>query len=168
MESRPESLPDDPEKLKALLVDHQQTLAQKDDALARSQGFDDLAALREAVSQQLQQDYDGASKARLKRELLDELAARYSFDVPAGMVDQEFESIWAQIQADVEREKSTFEDVLGQAEDEAKAEYRDIAVRRVRLGLLLSEVGRQNNISIEQDDLLNAALESARRAPSGR
>mgnify|MGYP002837768753 CR=1 FL=1 len=124
--------------------------------------LDDLAALTELVRDRLKQQFDEASKARLKRSLLDDLAGRYSFEVPNGMIDQEFETIWTQITRDVEQSKSTFEEAMEQSEDEAKKEYRQIAERRVRLGLLLSEIGRQNEISIERDDLLNAALESAR------
>jgi trigger factor len=133
-----------------------------DDEMAKRQGFDDLAALRDMVRDRMKQQFAEASKGRLKRSLLDDLADRYSFEVPSGMIEQEFETIWAQIKRDVEQSKSTFEEALEQSEEEAEAEYRQIAERRVRLGLLLSEVGRQNEITIERDDLLNAALESAR------
>ena len=133
-----------------------------DDEMAKRQGLDDLAALTELVRDRLKQQFDEASKARLKRSLLDDLAGRNSFEVPHGMIAQEFETIWTQITRDVEQSKSTFEEAMEQSEDEAKKEYRQIAERRVRLGLLLSEIGRQNEISIERDDLLNAALESAR------
>lgn len=137
-----------------------------DDDLAKSRGLEDLAALRKAISDGMKNDYAAASRTRLKRALLDELAKRYAFDVPPGMVDQEFESIWSQIQSDVERAKAPFEEVIGQTEDEARAEYREIAERRVRLGLVLSEVGRQNGLSVEHEDLLNAALASARNLPN--
>lgn len=133
-----------------------------DDEMATRQGFDNLAALSDMVRERLQEQFDEASKARLKRSLLDLLADRYEFEVPTGMVEQEFETIWAQVKKDLEEAKATFEDATGQSEEEAEVEYRQIAERRVRLGLLLSEVGRQNEITIERDDLLNAALESAR------
>jgi len=133
-----------------------------DDEMAKRQGLDDLAALTDLVRERLKQQFDEASNARLKRTLLDDLADRYSFDVPNGMIDQEFETIWTQLTRDIEQSKSTFEEAMEQSEDEAKEEYTQIAERRVRLGLLLSEIGRQNEISIERDDLLNAALESAR------
>ncbi len=133
-----------------------------DDEMAKRQGLDDLAALTDMVRNSLKQQFDEASKAKLKRTLLDNLADRYSFEVPSGMIDQEFEAIWTQLTQDIEKSKSTFEEATEQSEDEAKKEYRQIAERRVRLGLLLSEIGRQNEISIERDDLLNAALESAR------
>ena len=133
-----------------------------DDEMATRQGFDNLAALSDMVRERLKEQFDEASKARLKRSLLDLLADRYEFEVPTGMVEQEFETIWAQVKKDLEQAKATFEDATGESEEEAEAEYRQIAERRVRLGLLLSEVGRQNEITIERDDLLNAALESAR------
>ena len=133
-----------------------------DDDMAKRQGLDDLAALTDLVRERLKQQFDEASKAQLKRSLLDDLAERYLFEVPAGMIDQEFETIWTQIKRDMEQSNSTFEDAMGQSEEEAQEEYRHIAERRVRLGLLLSEIGRENEISIERDDLLNAALESAR------
>ncbi len=133
-----------------------------DDEMATRQGFDNLAAMSDMVRERLKEQFDEASKARLKRSLLDLLADRYEFEVPTGMVEQEFETIWAQVKKDLEQAKASFEDATGQSEEEAEAEYRQIAERRVRLGLLLSEVGRQNEISIERDDLLNAALESAR------
>ena len=133
-----------------------------DDEMAKRQGVDDLAKLTDLVREQLKKQFDEASKAQLKRTLLDDLAERYTFEVPAGMVDQEFETIWSQITRDLEQSKSTFEEAMDQNEDEARAEYRQIAERRVRLGLLLSEIGRENEISIERDDLLKSALESAR------
>ena len=133
-----------------------------DDVMAKRQGLDDLAALKDMVRDGLKRQFDEASKARLKRSLLDDLADRYEFEVPLGMIDQEFETIWTQVKRDLEQAKSTFEEAMEQSEEEASAEYRRIAERRVRLGLLLSEIGRENEISIERDDLLNAALESAR------
>ena len=133
-----------------------------DDEMAKRQGLDDLAALTDLVRERLNQQFDEASKAQLKRSLLDDLAERYEFDVPAGMIDQEFDTIWTQIKRDLEQSESTFEEAMDQSEEEAQAEYRQIAERRVRLGLLLSEIGRENEITIERDDLLNAALESAR------
>lgn len=133
-----------------------------DDDMAVRQGFDNLASLSDMVRERLKEQFDEASKARLKRSLLDVLAERYEFEVPTGMIEQEYETIWAQVKKDLEEAKATFEDAMGQSEEEAQEEYRQIAERRVRLGLLLSEIGRENEITIERDDLLNAALESAR------
>jgi trigger factor len=133
-----------------------------DDELAKRFNHESLEAMRKAVRERLTQDYTDVSRARVKRALLDELAKRYNFQVPASMVDQEFEQIWAQVKADVERTKSTFEVALGKSEAEGKLEYRDIAERRVRLGLLLAEIGRANSVIVDREDLLHAAMQGAR------
>ncbi len=132
------------------------------DDMAKKHGFDNLEALKEMVKERLGEEFEQASKSRLKRSLLDALADQYTFPVPEGMVEQEYEVIWEQVKKDLEQSKSSYEDVLGKSEEEAQLEYKGIAERRVRLGLLLSEIGSQNNISVERDDLLNAALEGAR------
>ncbi len=137
-----------------------------DDELAKAQGLDDLAALKDSIREQLGHHYDRASQARLKRALLDVLDERYRFDVPPGMVEQEFEGIWGQIEADAERTETPLTEVLDKPEEEAREEYRGIAERRVRLGLLLSEVGNQNDITVDREDLLKAALESAQGHPN--
>ena len=133
-----------------------------DDELAKRFQHDSLEVMRTALREQLNQEYQNVSRAKLKRALLDELAKRYSFAVPEAMVGQEFDQIWSQITAEVERDKSSFEAVIGKAEEAGKAEYREIAERRVRLGLLLAEVGRQNGVTVEREDMLQAALQSAR------
>ena len=133
-----------------------------DDELAKRFQHDSLEVMRTALRERLNQEYQNVSRAKLKRALLDELAKRYSFAVPEAMVGQEFDQIWSQITAEVERDKSSFEVVIGKAEEAGKAEYREIAERRVRLGLLLAEVGRQNGVTVEREDMLQAALQSAR------
>jgi trigger factor len=133
-----------------------------DDELAKRFNHESLEAMRKAVRERLTQDYTDVSRARVKRALLDELAKRHNFQVPASMVDQEFEQIWAQVKADVERTKSTFEVALGKSEAEGKLEYREIAERRVRLGLLLAEIGRANSVIVDREDLLHAAMQGAR------
>lgn len=135
-----------------------------DDALAEKLGLENLEALRTALRDQVAQEYGQMERARLKRNLLDALAERYSFDVPEGMVDMEFEQIWSQMQQDLERQNKTLED-LEKPEEEAREEYRAIAVRRVRLGLFLSETGRLNNIEIAQDEVNRAIAEQARQFP---
>lgn len=137
-----------------------------DDELAKRQGADDLEALRTMVREHIAQQYEEGSKAQLKRALLDILDARYTFDVPESMVDQEFDGIWAQIQGDVEKSGEDIEAALGQTEEEAKVDYRGIAARRVKLGLVLSEIGQGNKISVDRDDLLKAALDSVRGMPN--
>lgn len=133
-----------------------------DDSLAKRFNHESLDAMRTAVRERLTQDYTDVARARVKRSLLDELAKRYNFQVPASMVDQEFEQIWGQVKADVERNKATFESALGKSEAEGKIEYREIAERRVRLGLLLAEIGRANSVIVDREDLLHAAMQSAR------
>ena len=135
-----------------------------DDALAKDLGEADLAALRSKVGEQLQGDYDRLSRAQLKRRLLDALAEAYQFEVPAGMVDSEFDAIWKQIEEERSHGHMDPEDE-GKSDDELEAEYRDIAERRVRLGLLLSEVGRMNGIEVSQDELNRAVMMEAQNHP---
>ena len=138
-----------------------------DESLAEAVGMENLQALRDAVRQQIERDYDGIARQRLKRQLLDRLAERHAFAVPQGMIDIEFNVIWKQFEAERERAKQrgVAEADEGKSEDEIKAEYRAIAERRVRLGLLLSEVGRNNNIQVTQDEINRAVAEEARRFP---
>src|SRR5580704_857972 len=196
-----------------------------DDELGKAVGLESLAELRDEVRQQMQRDYQTASRLRLKRSLLDRLAQNYDFAVPPGMVELEFENIWRQHEAEKERaaqqegtaaepvtvvsaageepvqetpppetpDTATGEQVADAAspepaqaegeispnsaqvvdqeadtkeDDEAlKAEYRRIAERRVRLGLLLAEVGRNNNITVTQDEMNQAITREARRHP---
>jgi trigger factor len=99
----------------------------------------------------------------VKRALLDHLAENYRFQVPAGMVDLEFEAIWKQLKQEMERTGEALAE--GQSEDELKAEYRAIAERRVRLGLILSDVGQKNELKVEQHELNAAIMDQARRYP---
>jgi trigger factor len=135
-----------------------------DEAFAKAMGFDDLAALSKAVRDQIERDYGRISRARLKRQLLDRLAAGHDFVVPSGMVDIEFEAIWKNI--DEARKRGDADpSIAGKSEDDLKKEFRPIAERRVRLGLLLSEVGRLNNIEVTQEEVNRALIEEARRFP---
>jgi trigger factor len=215
----------------------QRAAAVVDDQLAVAVGLENLAELRDEVRQQMERDYAVAARLRLKRTLLDKLAERYDFPVPVGMVDLEFDNIWAQRQAEREQqveqgaeagetaadaveeasaaaaavggagsdtpaetagaelspagdtegamaegtaaegataeaaaaataaEGATAEGAATEAEETAKAEYRKIAERRVRLGLLLAEVGRSNNITVTQDELNQAITREVRRHP---
>lgn len=135
-----------------------------DDALAERMGLDDLAALRTAVRDQIDRDYGTASRTRLKRDILDKLAAEHDFEVPPGMLEREFESIWQQITHDMEHENKTWDD-MDETEEEAREEYRHIAERRIRLGLLLSEIGQRNEIVVPQEELNRAVMDQARRHP---
>ncbi len=135
-----------------------------DDSLAKALGFDDLAALRKAAREQIERDYVAAARARLKRKLLDVLAERHDFVLPQGLVDAEFDVIWRQIEADMKAERLDEED-KGKSEEQLRKEYRDIAIRRVKLGLLLSEVGRVNDVQIPNEDISRAMINEARRYP---
>jgi trigger factor len=134
-----------------------------DDDMAKELGFDALDGLRKAVREQLEREYGGIARQRLKRALLDQLAAKHDFPVPPGMVDLEFDTIWKQFQEAREQNKDEVKEEAGKSDDELKSEYRAIAERRVRLGLLLSEVGRVNAITVNQDEVNRALSEEARR-----
>jgi trigger factor len=138
-----------------------------DESLAEAVGMENLAGLRDAVRQQIERDYAGIARQRLKRQLLDRLAERHNFPVPQGMVELELDVIWKQFEAERERlkQQGAAAEGEGKSDDDIKAEYRPIAERRVRLGLLLSEVGRNNNIQVAQEELNRALAEEARRFP---
>jgi len=138
--------------------------AKVDDAFAKSLGLDDLSALREAVKTQLEGRYASMSRFKLKRALLDKLDEAHAFPLPPRMAEAEFQGIWAQVQADTASEGVADED-KGKTEDQIKAEYRKIADRRVRLGLVLAEIGRRQNVSITDQELLQAARDEAMRYP---
>lgn len=138
--------------------------AEINDDLAKSFGFDDLEGLKAAISERMTAEYGTTSRLRAKRALLDKLAELHSFEVPAGMVEIEFEQIWKRLQEELARGGAAAEDE-GKDEEALKAEYRDIAVRRVRLGLLLSEIGRRNNITVSREELNKAMIDEVRRYP---
>jgi trigger factor len=135
-----------------------------DDALATKLGIENLEALRSLLTQRIQREYDQLARLRLKRELLDALAAQATFEAPAGMVDNEFGQIWQRLEADKKAGRLDEEDA-GKDEETLKAEYRAIAMRRVRLGLLLAEVGRVNGITVAPDELTRAMRAEATRYP---
>ena len=135
-----------------------------DDAFAESMGLENLAKLRSAIRERLTQEYASVARSRLKRQLLDQLAEAHDFNVPPGMAEQEFESIWKQREEQLAQGAVDADDE-GKSEADIKAEYRDIAERRVRLGLLLNEVGRLNNIEVTQDEVNRAIAAEAQRHP---
>jgi trigger factor len=135
-----------------------------DDALASKIGFENLDAMRQAVTDQMQREYDQQSRLRIKRELLDALAAEVDFAIPQGMAQAEFDQIWERLEQ--ERKAGTLDaDDAGKDEDALRAEYRAIADRRVRLGLLLSEIGRANGITVAPEEMARAMREQASRYP---
>jgi trigger factor len=127
-------------------------------------GAESLDDLRDKVKERLAQDYDGFSRMRMKRAILDQLSEAHDFEVPEGMVDLEFDAIWHQVEHDREHGRVDPDDE-GKDDEEVKAEYRDIAERRVRLGLLLSEVGRLNQIEVTQEEVNKALFQEAQRHP---
>ncbi|MBV9522708.1 MAG: trigger factor [Alphaproteobacteria bacterium] len=136
-----------------------------DDALAKELGLDSLDALQRTVREQIEREYNAVARRRLKRALLDQLAEKHDFPVPPGMVDLEFETIWKQFEEARQSRKEEVAEDAGKDDETLKAEYRAIAERRVRLGLLLSEVGTKNAISVGQDEVNRALGEEARRHP---
>jgi len=139
--------------------------AAMDDEFAKKLGLDSLDKLKEALSEQIEREHQQLSRARLKRNLLDKLDELHSFDLPKGMVDAEFNQIWSQFEQSkaAEQEPESPEDE--KPEEELKEEYKAIAERRVRLGLVLAETGRINNINVAQEELNRAIAEQARQFP---
>ena len=134
-----------------------------DDAFAESLGLPDLKSLSDAIRTRLEQDYSSFSRNRLKRKLLDELNDAHDFEIPPGMVDAEFDAIWQQLE-DARKRENLDADDMDKTDDELREEYRGIAERRVRLGVLLSEVGRLNNIEVTQEEVNRAIVQEAQRA----
>jgi trigger factor len=135
-----------------------------DDEFAKSLGFEDLEKLREIVKAGIESDYAQLTRTRLKRDLFDKLDAVHQFELPPGMVDSEFEAIWKRVQEEFEQNGSKPEDE-GKTEEQLQGEYRTIAQRRVRLGLLLAEVGRRASIEVSQEELGRAVMAEAQRYP---
>ena len=138
--------------------------AEVDESLATKLGLDSLDKLRDAANSQLSMEYQRASRAHLKRSLLDALDNAHSFDLPSGMVEAEFKQIWAQVEQDIKSGNLAEEDKT-KSEDELRAEFHRIAERRVRLGLVLSEYGRLNNVQVTQEELNRAVVAQARQYP---
>lgn len=134
------------------------------DELAKSYGFETLADLEKAVRERFAEEYRRRARERMKRQLLDWLDEKVKFEVPQGMVDLEFQAIWRQLEQEMQQSGTTFEQ-LGRSREELEAEYRAIAERRVRLGLILSEIGRRNQIEVSERELQQAVLREAQRAP---
>jgi len=135
-----------------------------DDELAKAVGLESLDALRTAIREELERGYTDQARVIMKRKLLDILADNHDFTVPQGMVEAEFEAIWKQIEQDKAAGRLDAADAA-KSEEELRAEYRTISERRVRLGLLLAEVGRKSEITVTQDDVNRAIMAEARRFP---
>jgi trigger factor len=125
--------------------------AKADDALAKGFGLEGIDKLRELMKVQVEQELNGLTRTYMKRQLLDQLAASHDFDVPPSMVEAEFTQIWEQLEQEAAREDDP-EAAKKEMESE-KDDYRDIAVRRVRLGLLLSEIGQANGVEVSNQEM---------------
>ena len=133
-----------------------------DDDFAKSLGLESLAKLHDAVKDSISREHAAMSRQKLKRALLDELDKLHKFEPPPTLVEEEFGRVWKSVLSELETERKTFADE-GTTEEKAKAEYRAIAERRVRLGLVLAEIGEKNNISVTEDELSRAVMERARQ-----
>jgi trigger factor len=133
-----------------------------DDAFAKSLGLESAAKLREAVKETIGREHAAMSRQKLKRALLDELDKLHKFEPPPTLVEEEFDRVWKSVLSELETEKKTFADE-GTTEEKAKSEYRAIAERRVRLGLVLAEIGEKNKITVTEDELRRAVMERARQ-----
>ncbi|MEM8812513.1 MAG: trigger factor [Pseudomonadota bacterium] len=135
-----------------------------DDAFAERLGLESMEKLRATIREQIENEYGQLTRQRVKRQLLDALDEAHPFDLPAQLVDNEFEGIWKQITDDMERSEKTFEDE-GTNEEAARADYHKIAERRVRLGLVLSKVGEANSIEVTDAETERALYERVRQFP---
>jgi trigger factor len=135
-----------------------------DEQFAKNFGFDSVEKLREAVQARIKADYDRATRDKIKRALLDALDKKYTFELPQDMVEQEFAGIWGQVKAEMDSKGKSFADE-GTTEDEQRAEYRRIAERRVRLGLVVAEVGEKAGVKVGDDEVSRAIMERARQFP---
>jgi trigger factor len=135
-----------------------------DDSFAQKYNLESIEQLRNALKTSIEAEHDRLSREKLKRRLLDALDARYAFDLPQGLVDQEFGNIWRQVEAEQKRTARSFADE-GTTEEAARAEYRKIAERRVRLGLVLAEVGDKAGVKVEDQEVTRALVERARQFP---
>jgi trigger factor len=133
-----------------------------DDDFAKSLGLDSLDKLKDAVKQRIAQEHTAVSRRKLKRVLLDELDRTHKFEPPPTLVEDEFERVWKTVVDELESEKKTFADE-NTTEEAAKAEYRAIAERRVRLGLLLAEIGEKNKIAVSEEELNRSLMERVRQ-----
>ncbi|MGK2739917.1 trigger factor [Tepidicaulis sp. LMO-SS28] len=138
--------------------------AKLDDEFAQRFGMENLEKLRDAIKEQIGKDYARVSREKVKRTLLDELDTLHAFELPPTLVEQEFEQIWHQFEHELEHQGKTIADA-DEPEDKLREEYRSIAERRVRLGLVLAEVGEKNQIQVQDAEINQAIAERARQFP---
>jgi trigger factor len=135
-----------------------------DDDFAKTLGLESLAKLRDAIKDRTQREHAAASRQKLKRALLDQLDERHKFEPPPSLVEQEFNNVWSSIEKDLKDQGRTFADEET-TEEKARAEYRAIAERRVRLGLVIAEIGERNTIKVTEEQLNAAVVEQMRQLP---
>ena len=135
-----------------------------DDELAKRLGLESLDKLRDAIRAQLQQQYSTATRQKVKRQVLDRLDEMHSLELPPKMVEQEFENIWRQVTNELQSTGRTFE-AEETTEEAARADYRKIAERRVRLGLVMSEIGERNKIEVTDEEVQRALSAQMRQFP---
>lgn len=148
-------------KVKAIKAEAE---AKVDDDFAKRIGLESLDKLKELLRENLNQQYSRAARFKLKRALLDQLDTSHQFPLPPKMVEAEFAGIWQQVDADKQAGRLAPEDA-DKSEEDLKAEYRKIAERRVRLGLVLAEIGRANDVGVSDQELNNAIMAEARNYP---
>jgi trigger factor len=134
------------------------------DEFAKTLGLESLDKLKDAARERISAEFAGATRQRVKRILLDALDEAHRFDAPPSLVDEEFKLMWDSIKSEMEANGKTFADE-GTTEEAATEEYRKIADRRVRLGLVLSEIGQKNKITVTDDEVGRAVIERARQMP---
>ena len=137
---------------------------QIDDEFAKTLGLESLDKLKEAARERLVAEFAGATRQRVKRALLDRLDDSHKFEAPPSLIEEEFNLMWNSIKAEMESSGKTFADE-DTTEEAAKEEYQKIADRRVRLGLVLSEIGEKNKITVTDDEVSRAVIERARSMP---
>jgi len=138
-----------------------------DDELAKNLGLESLERLHEIVKSQIESQFGSLTRQKVKRELLDRLDETYKFEAPSKLVDAEFENIWRQVTAELEQTGKTFADE-DTTEEEAREEYRGLAERRVRLGLVLAEMGEKAEIQVSDDEMQRALIEYVRGVPANQ
>jgi trigger factor len=134
------------------------------DEFAKTLGLESLDKLKQAARERLTAEFAGATRQRVKRMLLDRLDESHQFEAPPSLVNDEFNLMWTSVKAEMESGGKTFADE-NTTEEAAKEEYRKIADRRVRLGLVLSEIGEKNKITVTEDEVSRAVVERARSMP---
>jgi trigger factor len=135
-----------------------------DDEFAKTLGLESLAKLREALRERIEREHAAASRQKVKRALLDQLDELHKFEPPPTLVEEEFNNVWSTIENDLKQQGRTFADE-GTTEEKARADYRGIAERRVRLGLVIAEIGEKNNIKVTEEQLSQAVVSQARMMP---